>query len=237
MACACLQLIGDGVEFSPKCIGQLWLFKDLQSEDLDTIVSQASRKKFRTGEALFFQGEPADFMFLIKSGRIKLVKSFDDGTEITLDIRQPGDFLGEDIFSEEINYPITAWAIEETTTCGFSREELEKIIMDYPQIGVRIIRNLSTRISRLTTRLEIMAKDNLEKRLYQLLVNLAYEHGKKNADGFVIQFPLTHEELSFLVGAHRVSITKAMKRLKSSGKICEETRRIIVPLRMTQRHS
>jgi CRP/FNR family transcriptional regulator len=225
-----MQLVGDGVELSPKCLGQHWLFKDLHSREVETVVERASRRKYRSGEPVFFQGDRADRMFLIKAGRIKLVKSPEDGGEITLDIRQSGDFLGEDIFSEEVNYPVTAWAVDDTTTCGFNRDELERLILDYPQIGVHIIRNLSTRITRLTTRLEIMAKDNLEKKLYQLLVNLAYEHGEKYAGGFIIQFPLTHEELSFLVGAHRVSITKAMKKLKSSGKICGETRRIIVPL-------
>lgn len=53
-------------------------------------------------------------------------------------------------------------------------------------------------------------------------------HGIKDHKGYIIQFPLTHEELSFLVGAHRVSITKAMKSLKESGKIVKQGRSLIV---------
>jgi CRP/FNR family transcriptional regulator len=45
----------------------------------------------------------------------------------------------------------------------------------------------------------------------------------------VIQFPLTHEDLSFLTGAHRVSITRAMKALKAAGKITHEDKRLILP--------
>ena len=48
---------------------------------------------------------------------------------------------------------------------------------------------------------------------------VARKHGTVSPQGTVIQFPLTHEDLSFLTGAHRVSITRAMKALKAAGKI------------------
>ncbi len=65
---------------------------------------------------------------------------------------------------------------------------------------------------------------NLEDRLYRVLMNVAREHGIRSSDGFTIQFPLTHEDLSFLTGAHRVSITRAMKSLKEAGKIIQKGR-------------
>jgi CRP-like cAMP-binding protein len=69
---------------------------------------------------------------------------------------------------------------------------------------------------------------NLEDRLYQVLTQVAKEHGVRSPRGFSIQFPLTHEELGFLVGAHRVSITKAMKSLKETGRILQEGRNLIL---------
>jgi CRP/FNR family transcriptional regulator len=60
-------------------------------------------------------------------------------------------------------------------------------------------------------------------------MNVAREHGVKSAEGFTIQFPLTHEDLSFLTGAHRVSITRAMKSLKKAGKIIQHGRTLTLP--------
>jgi len=74
-----------------------------------------------------------------------------------------------------------------------------------------------------------MSLSNLEERLYRVLMNVALEHGIKNSQGFTIQFPLTHEDLSFLTGAHRVSITRAMKSLKESGKIIQQGRDLTLP--------
>lgn len=83
----------------------------------------------------------------------------------------------------------------------------EKLVLDHPSIGLQVIKNLSRRIDWLTSRVGSLSLTNLEDRLYSVLVNVAQEHGVKSPKGFVIQFPPTHEELGFLVGAHRVSIT------------------------------
>jgi len=62
-----------------------------------------------------------------------------------------------------------------------------------------------------------------------VLSQVAREHGVSERQGYSIQFPLTHEELGFLVGAHRVSVTRALKSLKETGRIIQEGRVLIVP--------
>ncbi len=56
------------------------------------------------GQTLFLQGDSADEVFLIKGGRIKLIKVLEDGTELMLDIRKAGDFVGENMFFQEGQY-------------------------------------------------------------------------------------------------------------------------------------
>ena len=181
------------------------------------------------GQALFLQGDKADEMFLIKGGRVKLSKVLEDGTELTLDIRKAGDFVGENMFSEEGHYPVGAYCLEDTLTCGFSRSQFEQLVLQHPKVGLQIIKNLSERINWLTKRVGSLAVTNIEDRLYRVLTSVAKEHGMLSSQGTVIQFPLTHEDLSFLTGAHRVSITRAMKALKRAGKIIHEDRKLILP--------
>ena len=179
---------------------------------------------------MFLQGDPADKMFLIKGGHIKLSKVLEDGSELTLDIRKAGDFVGENMFSEEGEYPVSAYCLEDTFTCGFSRTQFEQLVLRHPKIGLQIIKNLGERITWLTTRVGNLAVTNVEDRLYRVLCSVAKEHGIVSPRGVVIQFPLTHEDLSFLTGAHRVSITRAMKALRSAGKIIQDDRKLILPL-------
>ncbi len=229
MSCRCVEIAGDEIPLSPTCIGHLWIFKNLAPEELQALTHEASRRKVSKGEALFLQGEPCNEMFLIKGGRVKLSKVLEDGIELTLDIRKAGDFVGENMFSEEGEYPVSAYSLEETLTCGFNRTQFEELVLNQPNVGLQIIKNLSERITWLTSRVGSLAVTNIEDRLYRVLSSVAKEHGSRTSRGVVIQFPLTHEDLGFLTGAHRVSITRAMKALKSAGKIIHENRRLILP--------
>ena len=229
MACMCEQIAGGDIDLSPTCIGHLWIFQNLDAEEVEALSRGALRKKSTTGQALFLQGDKTDEMFLIKGGRVKLSKVLEDGTELTLDIRKAGDFVGENMFSEEAHYPVSAYCLEDTLTCGFSRRQFEQLVLQHPNIGLQIIKNLSERIAWLTRRVGSLAVTNIEDRLYRVLTSVAKEHGTISPQGTIIQFPLTHEDLSFLTGAHRVSITRAMKTLKAEGRIIHEGQRLILP--------
>jgi CRP/FNR family transcriptional regulator len=222
-SCLCESLAG-GMEISPVCIGNLWVFSNLKAEEIAALSAAAFRKKYERGEPIFLQGASADRMFLIKAGRIKLTRISESGDEMTLDIRKAGDFLGENIFNDEFTYPLTASCVEDVLICGFKKSSFERLVLQYPNIGLQVIKNLARRIDWLTSQAETQLSTNLEERLYKVLVNVAREHGTKGKGWITIAFPLTHDELGFLLGAHRVSITRAMKALKESGKLIQSGR-------------
>ncbi|MFZ3046370.1 MAG: Crp/Fnr family transcriptional regulator [Desulfatirhabdiaceae bacterium] len=236
MTCLCENSIPNGTVVSPKCIKNIWLFSELEPKDMDALASVGKQKLFRRRAAVFHQGDSADSLFLIKSGRIKLSKLFEDGREATLDYRKAGDTFGENTFSEEICYPVTAWCVEDTYTCGINKSDFEQLILKHPTIGLRMIRKQSELIANLTTRLGDMAIPSLEERLFQVLINVAREHGIADSRGVHIQFPLTHEDLSFLTGSHRVTITKAIKKLENDGRIEKEGRSYILPAAVVLSH-
>jgi CRP/FNR family transcriptional regulator, cyclic AMP receptor protein len=229
MNCYCEEITHDDMQVTRKCFRELWLFEDLTEDENEQCRAIGSRRVFHPGQAIFFQGDPAHEMFMIKAGRIKLSKVLEDGTEVILDFRKAGDMIGENMISEEIKYPVTAWSMEETITCGFNKKHFETLISENPGIGLRVIKNMGKRISALTHRLGSMSSGNLMERLYQILSHIAQEHGKANAYEYVIEFPLTHDELGYLLGAHRVSITRALKGLTQSGKVVMANRTIMIP--------
>lgn len=219
MQCTCEQLAADFPGLVPVCIGNLWLFQDLPPETLRAMSSQAVRHRKTKGEILFHEGDPADAMFLIKGGRIKLSTISESGNERILGYRKSGDFLGENILTDAENYPCSAWCQEETLVCGFTKQQFNSLIMEHPEIGLQIIRNMSERIAWLSDQVGSLTVTNIEERLYRVLKNVAKEQGVKEEQGYSLPFAITHEELGFLTGAHRVSVTRAMNGLKEQGKI------------------
>lgn len=82
---------------------------------------------------------------------------------------------------------------------------------------------LADDIASLTERLDAMSQTHLEEKLYGVLLNVAMELGTRRNDGYyVFEIPLTHEYLGFLIGTHRVSVTRVMKRLKEAGLITQD---------------
>ena len=216
-------------EVSKFCFRNLWMFDGLQEENLKLIDSFCHCRQYPSGQAVFLQGDTAEKMFLIKAGRIKLSKILSNGREIILDFRKENDILGENMLSGEQNYPVSAWAVEKTMICDFSHQEFKKLITHHPEISFKIIQNMSIKIASLTDRIGHIGVNNIEDRLYKILKNIAEGSVQDDSDKLAIQFPLTHEELGFLIGAHRVSVTRAMKILTESGKIIRQDRSIIIP--------
>lgn len=192
MICLCKQIAGNGIELSPICVGSLWIFKNLAPEEIEALNLKALRKKTIKGKNLFLQGDSADEVFLIKSGRIKLTKAFEDGTELMLDTREPGDIVGENIFFEEGRYPVSAVCLEETLTCGFTRRQFERLMLQHPTIGPRINKTLDARISWLTNPVDSFGFSSIEDRLYRVLCNAAKESKMNSRQGVVIPFPPAH---------------------------------------------
>lgn len=227
--CLCEELASTKLSLAPECVANTWVFKHLDERELKALLSAAWRARFETGEPIFHQGQAAEAMFLIKAGRIKLTKATHDGRELIIDIRKAGDVVGEALLGEEAVYPLSAYCLEDTLTCGFTRERFRGLVSAYPNIGYQVIKNLSDRVSRLQSRVDSMSEGRLEERVYRVLVTVAEEHGIRSDQGMLIHFPLTQEELAFLTGSHRVSISRVMKALAGSGRVLRRGRHLLLP--------
>ena len=228
MQCICERLGADFSELAPTCIGNLWLFRDLLGETLMAMSQSAIRYRKQRGERVFLEGDLADTMFLIKGGRIKLSKLAESGNELVLGYRKPGDFIGENILTDTETYPCSAWCQEETLICGFSKQQFNALILEHPHIGLQIIRNMSERIAWLSDQVGNLTVTNIEDRLHRVLQNVAKEQGVEDERGYVLNFSITHEELGFLIGAHRVSVTRAMNALKQNGKVVIDGKSLVI---------
>jgi len=134
------------------------------------------------------------------------------------------------MFLEKSLYPVTAVCLEDTQTCSFIPGQFEELVLKNPSMGLQVIKILSERISWLINQVGNLAVVNIEDRIYRVLKKVAKAHGTQSPRGVVIQFPLTHEDLSFLTGAHRVTISRTMTELKKAGKIILENKQLILPV-------
>ncbi len=125
--CVCADIWAGELNLSPECIGRLWIFDRLTTDELKVIGASAMRKLYHPGEAIFHQGDPATTMFLIKGGRVRLDKFTEDGSEIFLDIRKSGDFIGE--YMLNVN---SLYAMLVPTSTSFHRQISSNQMLEHP---------------------------------------------------------------------------------------------------------
>lgn len=222
----CIDFGGCEGTLEPGCFEPL--LRRSQNKGLSALAGELARKDFDTGEDLFRQGEHADCIYLIKAGSVKLWKITEEGRSIIVDIRKDGDLLGESGLSEAGTYPVGATCIKPTQTIGFDKATFEAMVLNQPALGLYLVRNLSRRIRQLSSKLGALSAPNLEDRLYEVLVNVAGELGARVPGGWTIAVPFTHEDISSLIGAHRVSVTRALARLRATGKIRKSSKGLFV---------
>ena len=210
------------------CLQELELFQGLESEQLANLCACTARKKLPKGERLYRQGEIPRTIYLIKSGKLKLVQSTEDGRETILDVCGPGEVLGELSLFQEQDEPSSAIAMEEASICCFGKQQFETLVKQDPSFALRIISYLGQK------RYEAMQKqseDNrqtVKEKVLSLLYRFANEYGEKRADGLLIDLKITQQELADMIGSSRVMVVQALKELKAFNVIDREKRYYIL---------
>ncbi|OPX93571.1 MAG: Anaerobic regulatory protein [Pelotomaculum sp. PtaB.Bin104] len=212
----------------PKCMKDLALFAALSPAERQQVTLLAGKKTYQKGEMVFHEGQPADTIYLVKSGRIRLFKLSEEGKEITLDILRADDIFGENAIFDEQLHSMSAQALESSFVCTCTRGDFERMIMQNPAVALKLIKALGEKLNNYTVQIADMAFRDVKGRLLNTLQRLAQDYGKPNGDGLMIIISLTHQDLANLVNASRVMVTNTLNRLKQEGLISMNDNYIVV---------
>ena len=163
------------------------LFSELDTGILLQIASVVIEKDFSKGKTIFFEGEEATAIYFVKKGKIKIAKMSEQGKEIIVHILGPGDIFAEvTLFQKNTVYPVTAEVIENAKVGMIRNEDLEKIILEKPQVAVELIRALTEKIMVMQERIRHLGSNDAVDRTIQVLLTLAHGHGTKTNHGIQI---------------------------------------------------
>ena len=210
------------------CLQELDLFQGLESEQLANLCACTARKRLPKGEYLFRQGEKTRTVYLIKSGKLKLVQSTEDGRETILDVCGPGEVLGELSLFQEQDEPSSAIAMEEACICCFSKQQFETLVKQDPSFALRIISYLGQKRYEVMQKQSEDSRQTVKEKVLSLFYRFANEYGKKRADGVLIDLQITQQELADMIGSSRVMVVQAIKELKAFNVIDREKRYYIL---------
>ena len=206
------------------CLNQLPLFGGLDKPDFINTCSKTAKKAVAKGEYLFRQGETASTVYLIKTGKLKLVQHTIEGREVILDVAGPGEVLGETVLFRGQDQPFSAVAMEDTNLCCVTRQQFESLIQHNPDFAVKIVSYLGQKLYDAMQKNGESAGTPVKDKVLRMLSRLADEYGRVITGETVIELAITQQELANMVGASRVAVAQVLKMFKEAGVIGRQGR-------------
>ena len=205
---------------------QARLLQGLPPEEQRKLVEQARRRTYVGGEIIYREGDPADTLHLIVSGRVVAVVSTPDGREVAFSVMGTDEVFGVTALLTEGGLRIaTVRALERTETLAIHRRDFEHLRQRHRAVADLLLTILGQRVRRLSTRLREALYLPVEARILRRLVELARAYGD-GANQAVI--PLTQESIAGLSGTARATVNRILQVERDRGTVSLEKGRIIV---------
>jgi CRP-like cAMP-binding protein len=205
------------------------LLSSLPEGDRQKVISAARRRSFRRGSALVREGDRADSLHLIDSGRVAVRAVRPSGERVTLNILSSGDYFGELSLvrrSGDRRRSATVVALEPTETLVVSVPAFERLCRQHPGFEQLLVAALARRVEQLSGRLLDALYVSLDRRLCRCLLDLMRVYGSSETEDATIL--LTQEDLADLVGGTRPSVNQILQKLSADGIVELQRGRVIV---------
>lgn len=202
------------------------IFEPLSPKEIEELNGQLSDRHLGAGEIFYTPEDRSERLFLLQKGRVRLYRTT-DGRELTLAVVESGTVFGEMALTAQQLQGAYAQALEPTELSVMHREDLERLILEKPQVGLRITQLLSERLRRYESRLEDITLKGIPARLAGVILNLVESEGLVTGQSSIrIPTHYTHQRLGTMIGTNREAVTRAFARLQDKGAV-ELRRRLI----------
>ena len=205
------------------------IFESLDEVEIRELLEDLLRRNAEItlgeGEVFYTPRQPDGKLFILKRGRVRIYK-MEGSREFTLEVVNEGTVFGEVAFTDHRLRDAYAQATEPTILLAMERSDVERLILQKPVVGLRLVSLLSERLHYYETRIEDVTLKGVPARLASLILFLIESEGVQVPGEIRIPTRYTHEHLGTMIGANREAVTRAFGRLQDEGAL-QLRRRII----------
>lgn len=201
-------------------VAQQRLFASLGPTELAEIDRRCRAQWFDAGEAVYHDGAPADRIFFVAVGLVKLSHATADGRDIVSGLCGRGDFLGALPALGQEAYAESAWAMTSVCLLRLGAKDFAAILERYPSVALAALKGVSHNLTQAQSAVHLLSGAvPLERRLAATLVWLADKVGEPWDGATLLQMPLTRDDLAAIAGATPESVSRLLGSWRRAGLI------------------
>jgi len=190
------------------------LFALLTNSQAEAVAAAVTKRRCRRGEVIVEQGEKSDTLYIILTGRVRVVTADKRGREVILATLHPGDYIGEMSLIDNDPHSATCRAEVQTDMLTLGRAEFARCLPENSSMAYAIMKGLVQRLRAADRKIESLALMDVYGRVARALL----EFGQADRDGNrVIREKLSRQDIAKMVGASREMVSRVMKDLEERG--------------------
>ncbi len=197
------------------------LFRSLDAAERERFVELVREKQYPKGSVILFEDDPGDALFVVRSGRVKVVLLADDGREVILGLLGVGEHFGELSLIDDRPRSAHVIAMEESSILVLRRDDFRRRVEASPVVAWALLQELSRRLRRADEKIGSLVLLDVPGRIARMLLDAAQECGND-----LIEKPLTHQTIAQVIGASRETVSRALREFQEQGWVTSERRHL-----------
>ncbi|HLX80789.1 MAG TPA: cyclic nucleotide-binding domain-containing protein [Burkholderiales bacterium] len=189
------------------------MFGSFPEAQLRALATMVTRRSVSRGSTIMHAGDPTDSLYIVVSGRLKVMMGEADGKEVILGLIGPGEFFGEMGLVDDSPRSATVVAIEPCELLAVTKRVFKKCLVENVEVALAVLRVVVQRLREADRKIGSLAMLDVYGRVARLLLDMSENvNGQK-----VVTKRLTKQDIARMVGASREMVSKVMKDLETSG--------------------
>ncbi len=192
-------------------------FAELAPDDVASLDDRMQVRSYEAGDAVYSAGQDANQLFVLASGRLKLMRPSPSGQDTLLDVITVGGLFGTLGELGDPRYLDSAIALTDVCALSISSADFHDVLREHPPVALAVLQDMADRLAQSREVVRGMAADTVEQRVAATLLSLADKVGRESRDRIILDLPLTRADLAAMTGATTESVSRVMSRLRRDG--------------------
>jgi CRP/FNR family transcriptional regulator, cyclic AMP receptor protein len=201
-------------EETARLLGQVEVFAGLDPKELQQVAQVAVPRSYERGEVIFREGDTGDTCYVVKTGSVSVMREHQDGRVIALAELRAGQIFGELAMFDHETRSATVETLESTTTVALLAGDVGRILRAHPEIGVKMLAALASRLRRANERLLQQSFQTVAGRVASALLTQVIARQAEGAGDADVLIKATQAEIAQLAGTSRESASRFLATLE-----------------------
>jgi CRP-like cAMP-binding protein len=204
------------------------IFNELSDQELEKIAGLGVRKKYKKGSIILLEEETGAALFVIITGKVKIVRMDDDGREVILSILGVSDFFGEMAILDGLTRSASVVATSKSELFMIHRRDFLKLLTDYPMVAIALLRELTGRLRKADTQIKSLSLKDAAGRVANVVLQLADEVGMFRKGRVEIDELPLQQDLANMAGTSRETISRMIHKFIKKGYLQLQGNKLII---------